>query len=452
MGSPISLIRKKFIFFAHTLFPFILSKPSYTYFLKNAFWSLLGAILLRSQIIIVSIFLGRILLIKEYGQLGLLRSTIGTFTIFASVGIGLGATKFISEAIFSGKKLISALIKFSYQVTFFVASLFGISTFLLARTVSNSLINEGVFAIYIQFAAVLIFLNCILSTQVGILNGLQSFKKVAVLNLYGSLLAIPLQLYFTWLYNIQGFIFASCLSSIIQIGFNHWSIRAYFNEFKEVEGQTVSIRMKIKFMNFCIPAALSGLLVTPVSWYCNTILVKSVNGFREMAFFDIANNWRMILIFIPATISQVVLPNISAIGEKLQLKKFLYFNMLLNGVITILSCLFLFIISIPLLKFYGQQYVYGDFAFKILITSSIFLAIGNVIGQLIAGKLKMWYGFTVNIIWAIVIILLSNYFISQKHLGAEGLAWAYLISYFIHTILQVIIFLFYFKKTKAHNG
>jgi O-antigen/teichoic acid export membrane protein len=303
---------------------------------------------------------------------------------------------------------------------------------------------------FLRFSSIIIFLNCILSTQIGILNGFQSFKKIAVINLYGSLLAIPLQVYFTWLYQINGFIFASAVSCLIQALFNHMLIRKHLSSFSVKVSLTKDL--KFSFINFCIPAALSGLLVTPVSWYCNTILVKSENGFHEMAFFDIANNWRMILIFIPATISQVVLPKLSSMQNRAQLQKFLYFNIAINGGVALMLSLTLVVCSVPLLKLYGLHYVGGNFTLKILTLSSIFLAVGNVVGQLIAGKLKMWYGFVVNLIWAVVIIFLSSYLIRARHMGAEGLAWAYLFSYFIHTFLQLVIFFFYFKKTKTSNA
>lgn len=438
--------------FAVELLPSRLRHYSYVYFLKNVFWSLFGALLLRSQIIIVSIFIGRILMISEFGKLGLLRSTIGTFTIFASVGVGLGATKFISEAIAFENHNIFSWVKFSYTVTFYSAGFFGIITYLIADDVGKSLLNDSHFGNYIKLSALLIFLNCILSTQIGILNGFQSFRRIAVLNMYGSILAISLQFYFTWLYHINGFILASSFSCVIQAGLNHFVIRSFLKQSASIVKNKLSKSLKKAFLNFCVPAALSGLMVTPVSWYCNTILVKGQNGFKEMAFFDIANNWRMILIFIPSTISQVVLPNITAINNRLKLRNFLYFNMLLNGCIALVSCALLLFLTIPLLKLYGDQFITGQFTFKILIISSIFLAIGNVIAQLIAGKLKMWYGFAVNIIWAIAIILLSIYFIEHQKMGAEGLAWAYLISYFIHTILQLFIFFIYFNNTKSINA
>jgi len=448
MRSQIGAIRNKFSHYARTLFPSVFSQRAYTHFLKNAFWSLLGAVLLRSQIIIISIFLSQILPIHEFGKLGLIRSTIGTFTIFASVGVSIGATKFISEAVAQGPTYIKSWIRFSYFITCISACLISAAILVFAHSLSVSILKDGVLTSYLQLSAVIIFLTTILGTQIGILNGFQNFKKVALLNLYGTLLSIPLQIYLSWVLGITGFLIATAITTAIQIILYQLIIRNLLVKHKAYSAAKITRAQKRKFIDFSIPAALSGFLVTPVSWYCNTVLVKGNNGYSEMAFFEIANNWRMILIFIPATISQVVLPNITAIHEKIKIKKLLYFNILLNSIFSLVACAAFILFSSYLLQLYGTQYLNGELAFNILIASTFFVSIANVTGQLIAGKMKMWYGFILNTLWAVAIIALSIYFIQYRNLGAEGLALAYFCSYSFHTLMQVIVFRLYFRNFK----
>lgn len=427
------------------------SRIPYQQFLKSTFWSVLGAIFLRSQVIIVSIFVSKILPLHEFGQLGLLRSTIGTFSIFASVGVSLGATKFVSEALANSRYFLKSWIRFSYFITLATAALLSGSIFVFAHNLSNSISESADITGFLQLSSIVIFLATILATQIGVLNGFQSFKRVAFLNLYGSLLGIPLQVYLSYLYGINGFLIATALTTLIQILFYQYIITSLYKNHKAPFEQALTPVEKKKFLNFCIPAALSAFLVSPVSWYCNTILVKGNNGYHEMAFFDIANNWRMVLIFLPATISQVILPNITAMEDNLKLKKVLNYNLVLNGAVALLSTLFLVLISYNLLGVYGAQYLEGQFAFNLLIASTVFVALGNVIGQLIAGKLSMWYGFAVNIVWAILLIALCHYFINTKQMGAAGLAWAYFISYLVHTMLQGLLFRLYFKNNSNIN-
>lgn len=441
-------IKNRIFFYGSSLIPSQLRQYSYKYFIKNAFWSILGAILLRSQIIIISIFLSRILPIGQFGQVGLLRSTIGTFSIFASIGVSIGATKFISKSLAVGTLYIKSWVRFTYLITFIAAGLFGLGVYLFASPISASVLGDDNFTYYLRLSAIVIFINSVLTTQIGILNGFQKFKRVALLNLYGALVGFPLQVFFSWRYGIEGFLVGNALTTLIQMGFYHFIIVKLQGNINGEENKSLYTSDKWAFINFCVPAALSGFLVTPVSWYCNTVLVKGRNGYSEMAFFEIANNWRMILIFIPATISQVLLPNITAIFDKIRLKKLLYFNMLINAAIALGSALVLILLSPYLLRVYGNEYVKGSYTFNIVIASTVFVSVASVTGQLIAGKMKMWYGFLLNIIWAAFIIALSHYFIKTKSMGAEGLALAYFLSYCIHTVLQAMVFWFYFKTWK----
>ena len=62
---------------------------------------------------------------------------------------------------------------------------------------------------------------------------------------------------------------------------------------------------------FSLPAILAGLMVGPTTWYCNYLLVTSKNGYEHMATFDIANQWRNTILFIPAALAQIALPLMS---------------------------------------------------------------------------------------------------------------------------------------------
>ena len=71
-----------------------------------------------------------------------------------------------------------------------------------------------------------------------------------------------------------------------------------------------------------------------------------------------------------------------------------------------------------------------------------FITVNNVIGQAIASQGKMWLGFYVNLIWAIVLLISCYMLVVIFPMGAVGISLAYLISYITHTIVQFI----YIKK------
>ena len=92
--------------------------------------------------------------------------------------------------------------------------------------------------------------------------------------------------------------------------------------------------------------------------------------------------------------------------------------------------------------FYDNNYENALIPIIIMFVTTGFITVNNVVGQAIASKGKMWLGFYFNLIWAIVLVVFCYLMIVQFQLGAIGLAFSYLISYILHTVLQF----FYLRK------
>src|SRR5690606_7520498 len=65
--------------------------------LSHAFWLLISSILSKFLLLIGTMLVARILGKGEYGELGMIRTTIQMFVVFAGFGIGSTASKFIAE-------------------------------------------------------------------------------------------------------------------------------------------------------------------------------------------------------------------------------------------------------------------------------------------------------------------------------------------------------------------
>lgn len=63
----------------------------------SASWALVGAIGGRGITMLTYIVVARLLTQEAYGEFGILRSTINMFTVFAGMGLGATASKYISQ-------------------------------------------------------------------------------------------------------------------------------------------------------------------------------------------------------------------------------------------------------------------------------------------------------------------------------------------------------------------
>ena len=219
---------------------------------------------------------------------------------------------------------------------------------------------------------------------------------------------------------------------------NFITLRKYFySDFKVNIFSKENLEELEVLWKFSLPAILAGLMVGPVTWVCNYLLVNQVNGYNQMANFDIANQWRNTILFIPSALAQIVLPMLSSsIENKSDYYEIFYKNLKLNFYLGLLLVIFFSLISPIIVKFYGSEYSDALYPLILMFVTAFFITINNVIGQAIASQGKMWFGFQLNLVWAFFIIVLSYIFIVYQGLGAIGLSLAYLLSYLIHTIIQ----------------
>ena len=201
---------------------------------------------------------------------------------------------------------------------------------------------------------------------------------------------------------------------------------------------------------FTLPAALSTFMVMPVFWIVRTMLVNKC-GFEELAIYEVADQWKVIILFIPTAISQVVLPILSGLStddNQKQFWKVLRINLFLNAgialvIASIVSCCSPFIMS-----FYGSAYTKYS-VLIVLAFSTVFSSMASIIGLSIYSRAKMWVSFAFNFLWALMLILLSLLFLHYGY-RSLGVSYAILLSYIIHSINQ-FIYLFKIHRENTLN-
>lgn len=402
-----------------------------------SFWSLGGAVISRGLMLLASVIIARILTQTEYGELGIIRSTINMFTVFAGFGLGLTATKYVAQFRDTNKLKAGKIIALSSIFAFIIGLIIALIIVFNAEFIALYSLNASHLQWELKIGAVILFFSSLNGVQTGILAGFEAFKTIAKINLIAGILSFPTLIGFSYFWGVTGAV----------IGFGSNFLLLYILNFLSVRKIATKENVPIKFFNsweewrvlykFSLPAVLSGLLVSPTLWFCSTMLIKQPSGYEELAIFEAANQWKNTILFIPAAIAPIVLPLI-ANTSKSQFKRVINLNIKINVIISLPVAIILSLLSSKIMMAYGMEYEKGQPVLIILSVSTILISINNVIGQAIAGKGKMWIGFFLNMIWSIS-ILSATYMFLDNNLGGKGLALSILISYFIHTILQFTV-------------
>ena len=197
-------------------------------------------------------------------------------------------------------------------------------------------------------------------------------------------------------------------------------------------------------LNDCIPATLSALMVTPTFWGIRTILLQH-DGYNSLALFEAADQWKVMMLFIPTAISQIVLPILTSIRQqRQQFRHVLLANIgLIVGISSMITLLVL-LLGGPIMQLYGKGFS-DKMPLVYLALSNIFSAYSNIIEMSIYSKNKMWQAFVINLFWAIV-LLVSAYWLVERGLNATGIALAVLIAYGLKSILATLYLTLFFKR------
>ncbi|WP_407401844.1 oligosaccharide flippase family protein [Chryseobacterium sp.] len=410
---------------------------------SQSFWILLGNVISKFILLIATILMTRFLGKEEYGQFGIIKSTILMFAMFAGLELGMTATKYISQYRLSDKRKVEKIVGVSNLFAILISVLVSVLVFIYAKEIATQ-INAPKLFTEIRISSFILFFSSLNGIQNGILAGIEKFKELSINNAIAGILSSIALVIAAKFFGLDAVVIAFGANFVLLFVLNFITLKKYFySEFKIKIFNKNNFEETSVLWKFSLPAILAGLMVGPVTWYCNYLLVNQPNGYGQMANFDIANQWRNTILFIPAALAQIALPMLAAsVGNRDEYKIIFNKNLKINTIIGFSLVLICLIASPFIVYFYGSNYNDALIPLIIMFFTTGFITVNNVIGQAIASQGKMWIGFYVNLIWAVILIVCSYIFVVKYNYGAVGISLAYLISYISHTTIQFI----YIKK------
>jgi O-antigen/teichoic acid export membrane protein len=407
---------------------------------KGSFWILVGTISAKLFSMVSTIIIARMLGKSHYGELTMIMSTVSMFGIFSGFSLGSTGNKYIAEYRTKNPERAGRIIGLTTMLALLLSSATAVFVFISAPYLSREHLNSPGLASLVRLSALLLFMTTLRNYRIGPLAGFESFKKIGQINfIEGAItpfVSVPLVYYLGLPGAILGLVFSTSVAfSLCGLAIKKECARNHvpLTIFKADNWKEWRILPK-----FTLPAIISGLFVPPVLWFCNTVLVKQPNGYAELGLFQAANQWRMLIAFIPSLLAGVMMPIFSETFSKESNKDFVYafeINMKVTWSFALPMTIIVISLNKPLGALFGKQFSGMEYIIIFLMISVFFSTINEVIGTGIAGAGRMWVGLLTNIAWATVITISTSVLVPK--LSARGLALSYLIAYFLHTIWQL---------------
>jgi O-antigen/teichoic acid export membrane protein len=407
--------------------------------LHGTFWSLMGAVIARFLGFAASILVARWLGREGFGRLGVIQSTVAMFQVFAAFGLGLTATKYVSEFRTHDPGRTGRIIGLSHLVATVSGAVMSAVLFFSADWLSSHTLAAPELAPLLRIAAPVLLFSSINGSQMGALSGFEAFKDVAQVNLIAGLLTFPLTIVGTLLWGLTGATASLLASLVITCCLSQVRLRVQARKYF-VPIQYSGPHDWLVLWRFTVPAVLGGAMVPPVNWVCVALLVNSPGGYSAMGLFNAANQWRNLLMFIPGIMMQAALPIMSAAHSNGETTPDFYhtLKMAQNLIVAVafpVATILMFGSGI-ILHIYGRGFYGGESVVIGLIATTLIQCIGAASGTAIEARGRMWMGLLLNGSWAAS--YLGFVYLTVTHLGANSLAFGLFVSYLVVTLSTFI--------------
>lgn len=399
---------------------------------EGAFWSFAGSALSRVFALAASVVTARILGKAQYGELGVLVSTLLTFQAFSSLGLGMTATKYVSELRSSDPARAGRILAMSSVLSAATGLLAAGLLWIFAPWLASHTIGAPHLADPLRVAGLGLVFTTMGGAQTGALAGFEAFRTQTLLNVWLGLLGIPIAVVGVWYWGLEGAVWATVATAALQWALTHVAVRLLARRDRVPVSLTGWWREQRVLWTFSLPALAQGVMVAPVSWAAAAILVNQPGGYPEMGVFSAANHWYAAVLFLPNALCGPVLPVLServgrgdGPGVRTVLRAAVAMNAAAVVPIVAVGCL----ASPWLVRLYGPQFAdaWPTFA-AVLITAGI-VAIINPVGYVLAASERLWLGFLMNTGWAAVFLGATVLLVGW---GSLGIATARLVGYAVH--------------------
>lgn len=411
-------------------------------FQRGVIWNTIGILVSRFLLVIASIIVARVLGKETYGKLGIIQSTISMFGVFAGLGLGITSTKYLAEFKLKDPNKAGRIISLTNIIALAGSGVVSIVLFIFAPVIAKATLAAPDLSIYLKISSIMLFFSTVNGVQIGILTGLEKFKEIAKINTLNGVLNFLLLIAGTYFFLLIGSVWALTISVVITFWLSQLLVTKELKKFNIIINYSNCWEEKNVIWNFSVPAFFSGVLVGPVNWICNSILVNQNNGYAEMGVFNAANQWFSILLFFPGIIGNILLPILTekiSLNEKDKSSRILKYSIYLNAILVLPFILIFIFLSKFIMNLYGKGFGGNELVLIYTLIAAGLFAIQSPIGNLIAASGKMWIGFAFNLIWGIVFIFFTYSFSNS---GAEGISLSRLISY---TLLGMMQFIYVYK-------
>ena len=395
-------------------------------------------------------FIATILIVRTLGpaQFGLFSVALAVMAIasqFSDFGIGTGLVRFASSYLKNDNQKANLMFKVSLKLKLIITTLVFLIGFFVSESLAVHVFGKPELIFPLKLAFIGAFGASLVAYITATLQARQSFKKftlVNILNPLGKLTLIGL-LFLTYKLNLL-----SALTTVIILPFIAFLIGSLIipRDFLRAKGdENEAFHELFHFSKWILVSVFCVMIFNRL----DVFMLAYFKTTEIVGYYSAAYTFAFVFPLITGTITTILLPKVSELSEKEQLREYTKKSLKFTTPI-IFPLIFLLFISRPVILFiYGSEYLPSAIIFQILICSFALSIVINPIGLII-------YSLNTPEILAYLNIMqlgfnfFGNLFLIPPY-GAVGAAIATLLVRVVGTIF-IGGYVYFNIMKKTHNG
>jgi O-antigen/teichoic acid export membrane protein len=400
--------------------------------IRGTAWSVFGTATSRILVLMAMIILARILGQTKFGEFGMIQSTMIVSGMMAGFGLGSTATRFVAQHRKTDPYRAGRTIALVSSSSWILLTIVGLSITLSSEQIARVVLSAPHLQTAVMLGVSLMVAMTIRGIQSAILAGMERFDVIAKLNLLEGLLSlvgvVPLAILFGTEGGLLGLAFALFATWLL----GRYALLRVLSSHNVPVIHKGSWKERGILTSYSLPNFLANSLVSPVVWYCMTLVAKRPDGYDDLALYHAAYQWHGPMMFIPLMLNAVSMPVLVQLWESASIQRFRKVYLWNSGILLIISAppvLIVGTLSPWIMTLYGESFRNGWLILVLLVAAAPINALARMGTTALFGMHRAWSVFLLNLAWATILIALATMLIPQ--MGALGLASAFLSAYVV---------------------
>jgi O-antigen/teichoic acid export membrane protein len=409
--------------------------------IRGVSWNMVATSFNQGSTFLVNIVLANIWGRHLFGEYAMVQSTLAVVTTMAQVSMGYTATKYVAE--FRGREPERAgrILTLCGLVSVATATIAALVLLFGSRRLAADALSAPQLAPALMASAVLVFFAVMSGFLMGTLAGLEAYPALARAGIASGIIYVLLCSIGGSMAGVTGAVAAQAITAAVFFVILAWLVVR--------EAATQRIRFRLHgasneadvLFKFAAPAALNSFVALPAIWLANAILVRGPNGYDQLALFAAANNFRILVLFVPQIVNNVgmsLLNNERGARNAATYARLFWTNLMLTVAIALIGAAALVAAGPWVLRVFGSSFSEGYGVLVALMIAVIPEATALATVQPMLSQERVWTVFFGRVVPCYATLLGVAWFTVPSH-GAVGLAFGWIAGWSVALLADVML-------------